>query len=216
MLYNCFSRLIAVGLVLIFQTCAVAAEPPSEVITLLEKAAEIDLQYEEKDTGPYFEKLLTEAEHYRSANVEKAEAWIACAHMRANIAKTKGMSGLSMMKEARTELEKAIELNPNAMNGYAQVLLGRFYYLLPAWPISYGSDKKAKKYIESALSINGSELVNNYVYGLFHLCQKDYELAKKYLLIADQARIGTDRPNWEANFRKGIAYYLDYIAENSK
>ncbi|MFZ2169872.1 MAG: hypothetical protein WAW61_09585, partial [Methylococcaceae bacterium] len=46
------------------------------------------------------------------------------------------VSALEAIHEARDLLLKAIQINPQAMNGSAYVTLGTLYYMTPKWPIA--------------------------------------------------------------------------------
>ena len=52
---------------------------------------------------------------------------------------------------------KAIEINPQAMDGSAYVTLGTLYYMAPKWPIGFGDEATAQKMLQTALKINRKE-----------------------------------------------------------
>ncbi len=76
-------------------------------------------------------------------------------------------SALAAIYEARELLLQAIELNPNASDGAAFLVLGSLYYLVPGWPIAYGDDDKAQQLLTRALSINPNTIDANFFYADF-------------------------------------------------
>ncbi len=103
----------------------------------------------------------------------------------------KGLAALPKVKEARSQLEKAIALNPKALNGSAYTSLGSLYYQVPGWPIAFGDKEKAEKYLKAALLINPDGIDPNYFYGDYLLQQKRYEDA---VPVLEKALAAPDRP----------------------
>jgi tetratricopeptide (TPR) repeat protein len=90
------------------------------------------------------------------------------------------VSALEAIHEARDLLLKAIEINPQAMNGSAYVTLGTLYYMTPKWPIAFGDDATAKKMLQTALKINPNGLDANYFYANYLLLNNELIEAEKY------------------------------------
>lgn len=105
-----------------------------------------------------------------------------------------GLGALSLVKEARSNLEKAIEIDPNALQGSAWTSLGALYYQVPGWPIGFGDKEKADEMLKKALAINPDGIDPNYFYGDFLLQEKKTDDAKRYL---DKALKAPDRPGRE-------------------
>ncbi|MDD2660130.1 MAG: hypothetical protein PHY54_10715 [Methylococcales bacterium] len=100
------------------------------------------------------------------------------------------VSALESIDDARDLLLKAIEINPQAMNGSAYVTLGTLYYMTPKWPIGFGDDKAARKMLQTALKINPNGIESNYFYGDFLLSNNNLNEAEIYFkrVIALPAR----------------------------
>ena len=103
-----------------------------------------------------------------------------------------GLSALSLAREARTALDLAVHRDPTALDGSAYTSLGTLYYKVPGWPIGFGSDKKARAYLDQALRINPTGIDPNYFMADYLVDRGDYRGAKTYLTTALQA---PDRPN---------------------
>jgi tetratricopeptide (TPR) repeat protein len=73
------------------------------------------------------------------------------------------------------------------MDGSAYTSLGTLYHKMPGWPIAFGSDKKARQYLEKALQISPAAIDPNYFYGEFLYDDGDYADALRYLEIAQKA-----------------------------
>ncbi|WP_252107897.1 MULTISPECIES: hypothetical protein [unclassified Halomonas] len=76
-----------------------------------------------------------------------------------------GLSALGLVKEAKKELETALELDPLALDGSAYTSLGALYYQVPGWPIGFGDDEKAEWYLQRALAINPDGIDSLYFWG---------------------------------------------------
>jgi Tfp pilus assembly protein PilF len=90
------------------------------------------------------------------------------------------ISALESIHEARDLLLKALQINPNAMNGSAYVTLGTLYYMVPKWPIAFGDNVKAKEMLQAALKINPNGIDANYYYGDFLLLNNELTEAENY------------------------------------
>lgn len=105
-----------------------------------------------------------------------------------------GLGALSLVKAARSNLEKAIEIDPTSLQGSAWTSLGALYYQVPGWPIGFGDKEKADQMLKKALAINPDGIDPNYFYGDFLLKEKKTEDAKRYL---DKALKAPPRPGRE-------------------
>jgi len=105
---------------------------------------------------------------------------------------TKSLSGLSKLKKARKLLKASLKEDPKALNSSAYTTLGSLYYQVPGWPISFGNDKKAEKFLKIALIDSPDDIDANYFYGDFLLDQKRYGEA---IEVLQKALSASDRPN---------------------
>lgn len=138
-------------------------------------------------------ELEKRAAQLTAANPDKAEPMIwEGIVLSTDAGIVRNMSALGKVKKAKSLLEKAIQINPTALDGSAQASLGVLYYQVPGWPISFGDDKKAEKYLQDALKINPNGIDPNYFYGDFLVKVKRYDEAVTYLNKALQAPA---RPN---------------------
>ncbi|MEQ1637778.1 MAG: hypothetical protein ABL903_13925 [Methylococcales bacterium] len=90
------------------------------------------------------------------------------------------LQALEQVNRARDLLQRAIAIDPNGVNGSAQVTLGTLYYMSPPWPIGFGDIKKAEELFLLALKINSESIEANYFYGDFLLSQNRANLAAPY------------------------------------
>ncbi len=127
-----------------------------------------------------FDQIIADSEQLIALNPNRAEAYIWKAICLAAQAKHKGLSALSNVKEAKKLLEKAISIDPNAVEGAAYNTLGILYYKVPGWPIGFGDDALAESNFKKALSIS-SNLDTNFRYGEFLLDQGKKAEALIYL-----------------------------------
>lgn len=115
----------------------------------------------------------------------------------------RGLKGFGLVKQAKVRFEQALALDPR--NSVALANLGFLYYQVPGFPIGFGSDKKARQFIEQSLAIAPDDIDANYFYGDFLAEKGQYQQAKKVLehglalptrpdhAVADEGRRGDIR-----------------------
>lgn len=105
-----------------------------------------------------------------------------------------GLSALGFVKQAKDLLLKAEEIDVSALDGSVYTSLGSLYYQVPGWPIGFGSDKKARHYLQKAIQLSPNGIDSNYFYGDFLLDQGEYVKAIYVLNHALKASPRLDRP----------------------
>jgi tetratricopeptide (TPR) repeat protein len=142
-----------------------------------------------------FDQLEQRAEKFVQHNPGRAEALIWEAIIESSYAGAKGgLGALGLCKEARGNLEAALKLNPNALDGSAYTSLGTLYYKVPGFPVGFGDHDKARKLLRKALEINPQGIDPNYFYGEFLYEEGEYAQALQYL---DKAAKAAPRPGRE-------------------
>ncbi len=154
-------------------------------------------QYQvEKDAkGGCLETLSKEASQQSLQNKSRVDLLIWSAIVKSSWAGAKGgLDALSLVKEAKGELEQALARDPKSLNGSAYTSLGTLYYQVPGWPIGFGDNKQAEQLLKQALAINPDGIDPNFFYGDFLLEQGRKKEAKTYLTKALNApeRIGRE------------------------
>jgi tetratricopeptide (TPR) repeat protein len=122
--------------------------------------------------------------------------------------KAGGLGALSLVKAARKSLEKALAIDPGALQGSAYTSLGALYYQVPGWPIAFGNKDKAEAFLENALAINPDGIDSNFFYGDFLVQQKRFDAARRVLMHALEAPDRPDRPIADAGRREEIRALL--------
>lgn len=141
------------------------------------------------------EKLADRARVTVANAPSDAEAYIWDGIILASYAGAKGgLGALGLVKESKEALEKALELDPKAMQGSAYTSLGSLYYQVPSWPLGFGDDDKAEKLLKSGLEINPDGIDPNYFMADFMYRKGRYNEAQKYL---DKAMKAPARPSRE-------------------
>jgi tetratricopeptide (TPR) repeat protein len=106
-----------------------------------------------------------------------------------------GVGALKIAKHAKNSYEQAIKIDGTALSGSAYTSLGVLYYKMPGWPLSFGSDKKAMKYLKKGLELNPKGIDSNYFFADFLYEEEgEYKLAQKHLIIAKNAEPRSTRP----------------------
>lgn len=119
-----------------------------------------------------------------------------------------GLGALSLVKDAKKQFDKVIEIAPNSLQGSAYTSLGSLYYKVPGWPIGFGDDDKAEEMLKKGLVINPNGIDSNFFYGEFLAEQGRKEAALKYLNKAQQAPARPDRPLADKGRKQDIAKVL--------
>jgi tetratricopeptide (TPR) repeat protein len=144
--------------------------------------------------GPAYVQLLEKIANLARQYPSAAEPIFWQAVLKATYADQQdAFSALDAIHEARDLLIKAIQINPQTMDGSAYVTLGTLYYMVPKWPISFGDDDAAKKMLETALKINPDGIDANYFYGEFLLRHKKPNDAAIYFERASSAPARTEQ-----------------------
>jgi tetratricopeptide (TPR) repeat protein len=142
-----------------------------------------------------FESLIVKAESAVSADPDNAELLIWRGIILSTYAgKASGLSALRLIKQARSSLESAMDIDDMALNGSAYTSLGALYYQVPGWPIAFGNNKKARQYLMKALSVNPDGIDSNYFYGDFLIQEQEYQEATRVLqkALAAESRPGRE------------------------
>jgi len=142
-----------------------------------------------------FDALEKRAEKFTQQNPARPEALIWEGIIESSYAGAKGgLGALSLCKEARGNLEAALKLDPNALEGSAYTSLGALYYKVPGFPVGFGDDAKAEKLLQQALKLNPNGIDPNYFYAEYLFEQRRYPEALQYL---DKAGKAVPRPGRE-------------------
>ncbi|MDX2369197.1 MAG: hypothetical protein QNK36_12465 [Colwellia sp.] len=120
----------------------------------------------------------------------KAEVWVWRGIIQSSFAGVKGGFGaLSLVKDAKNSLEKSIAIDGNVLAGSAYASLGTLYHNVPGWPISFGDDDDAIKYLDKALLLDPNSIDANYFYGELLYNNRRYKKAMQHLLIAKNSPV---------------------------
>lgn len=104
-----------------------------------------------------------------------------------------------------------VAVKPDTLHGSAYTSLGSLYYKAPAWPISFGDNKKAESNLKQAITLNPDGIDPNFFYGEFLFEQGQMSKAKTVLQHALQAAPRLGREVADAGRRDEIAALLAKI-----
>jgi tetratricopeptide (TPR) repeat protein len=156
-----------------------------------------------------FEKLAAQASAFTLERQSVAEAWIWSGIVTSSWAGAQGgLGALSKVKDAKADLEKAMALDPKALQGSAYTSLGALYDRVPGWPIGFGDSDKAEQLLKVALQMNPNGIDSLYFWGDHLYRQKRYGEAKVALQKALQAAPRPGRETADAGRRKEIETLL--------
>ncbi|MDR6982610.1 cytochrome c-type biogenesis protein CcmH/NrfG [Rheinheimera pacifica] len=169
-------------------TAAANADVLQDIKPLQDRWAEVNYSISDEQKEAAFSALLEQANAVVAANPDKAEALIWRGIIKSSYAGAKGgLGAMSLADGSKADLEAALQLDSQALQGSAYTSLGVLYYKVPGWPIGFGSDKTAKLMLEKALTINPQGIDPNYFYAEFLTQKRDYKAAMGYIEKARQA-----------------------------
>ena len=199
--------------------CLAAAGPAmadidTDVQQLQHRWAEINYQLEGKTQITAFEELVADADRLAAAHPDSAETLIWSGIIKSSFAGAKGgLGAMKLAKASRADLEHALEIDPDALQGSAYTSLGTLYFKVPGWPIGFGDDEKAEELLRKALALNPDGIDPNYFWGDFLLEQKRYAEAEQALVKAQHAPGRPDRPLADAGRQQEIEVALLKVRE---
>jgi len=180
--------LILIIMLLVPYTGSSAADLSGDIASLQHEWARIKYQTPENLQEAQFEALAKTAETITARYPNRAEPLIWEGIILSTWGGAKGgLGALSLVKQSRDRLDKALAINPMALDGSAYTSLGTLYYKVPGWPIGFGDDEKAEELLTKALVINPDGIDPNFFYGEFLLGENRYQESVKVLNHALQA-----------------------------
>jgi len=197
---------------LIFGSAAIAET--NDLQELQRRWAEVNYQLEGKTQVTAFEELVNTADRLTAAHPDSAELLVWSGIIKSSFAGAKGgLGAMKLAKASRKDLERALEIDPEALQGSAYTSLGTLYFKVPGWPIGFGDEDKAEALLQKALALNPDGIDPNYFWGDFLMDQKRYQEAEQALLKAQQAPNRPGRPVADAGRQKEIELALLRVRE---
>ena len=190
-------------------TSASAAGLSEDIASLQHEWARIKYQTSENLQEAQFEALAKTAETITARYPNRAEPLIWEGIILSTWGGAKGgLGALSLVKQSRDRLEKALAINPMALDGSAYTSLGTLYFKVPGWPIGFGDDEKAEEMLTKALGINPDGIDPNFFYGEFLLEEERYQESIRALNQALQAAPRPERKVADAGRKSEIQMLL--------
>lgn len=177
---------------------------------LQQQWAVVKYQTAEKEREKAFEQLAAQAKQVAQQHPQDPEVLVWEAIILSTYAGEKGGFGaLGLVKEAKALLEQAEKIDPNVLNGSVYTSLGSLYYQVPGWPIGFGNDDKAEKYLKKALQLAPDSIDANFFYGDYLLEEGRYQEAVTALEKALNAPTRPGREVADAGRRDEIKAKLE-------
>ena len=208
-------RSITTLLLGLFLSGSALADLDADILQLQQRWAEVNYQLEGKTRLTAFEALVGAANNVTAQYPDEAAAWIWSGIIKSTYAGAKGgLGALKFAKQSKADLEKAMKLDAEALQGSAYTSLGTLYFSVPGWPVGFGDDEKAEELLQHALQVNPDGIDSNYFYGDFLLRQKRYEEARSHFVKAQAAAPRPNRQVADAGRQKEIEKALQEVAKH--
>lgn len=137
--------------------------------------------------------LASEAQQLAEQNSDEADVLVWQGIILASYARERGgLGALGTAGDARDALEKAIEIDPQGLNGSAYVTLGALYDRAPGRPLGFGNSDTAERMFQRAFEIRPDGIDVNYYYAAFLKEEGNEQAAREH---AQRAVNGTAREN---------------------
>ena len=184
-----------------------------ERLTAIQQSwAHIQYELPAEQRAAAFEKLAAQASAFTQSRQSVAEAWIWSGIVTSSWAGAQGgLGALGKVKVARTDLEKAMTLDPNALQGSSYTSLAALYDRVPGWPIGFGDAEKAEQLLKQGLQLNPTGIDSLYFWGDHLSRQGRYVEAKAALLKALQAPPRPGRETADTGRRQEIQALLGEV-----
>jgi tetratricopeptide (TPR) repeat protein len=149
--------------------------------------------------------LSKRADAFVAANPRRAEPLIWQGIVLSTYAGARGgLGALKIAKQSRASLQAAIDIDPKALDGSAYTSLGTLYFKVPGFPVGFGNEDKARKYLQQALTVSPDGIDPNFFYGEFLLEQHQTKQALEHLQKALHAPARPGRELADAGRRREI------------
>ncbi|MCQ9422563.1 tetratricopeptide repeat protein [Pseudomonas sp. LJDD11] len=196
---------IALGCLLSLPALALDNADQQRLAGIQNEWANIQYQLVQGQRAAAFERLSGQTERFTKERPAAAEAWIWSGIVHSSWAGAQGgLGALGKAKLARQDFEKALAIDPDALQGSAYTSLAALYDRVPGWPIGFGDAEKAGQLLAEALRINPQGIDTLYFWGdhLYRLGR--YAQAREALNKALQAPARPGREVADAGRREDI------------
>lgn len=122
-----------------------------------------------------------------------------------------GLGALGTAGDARDALEKAIEIDPQGLNGSAYVTLGALYDRAPGRPLGFGNSETAEHMFQRALEIRPHGIDVNYYYAAFLKEEGNVQAAREHAQRAVNGNARENRQVSDAALRRDAETLLNQL-----
>ncbi|WP_136064634.1 TRAP transporter TatT component family protein [Modicisalibacter radicis] len=195
-------------------TAGAAMAQPDPVYPLIKRWAQINYHMQGDAQEKAFAQLAGDADQLATAQSDDARVLTWQGIILASQARAQGgLGALGLAKQARTALERAIELDSRGDDGSAYVTLGTLYARVPGWPVGFGDDEKAERLLEKAVEIRPQGIDTLYFYADYLHEQGRDAAALEYARRAEAAPGRPGRDASDAGLREEIRQLLAELGQ---
>jgi tetratricopeptide (TPR) repeat protein len=210
-------RVLLLGWLVVLSGFASATTTEELIRPLQERWAEIKYRLPEKQQAEQYRVLVEQAQQLvaRHPNVPELLIWEGIV-LSSEAGAKGGLGALSLAKEARERLDRAVQLNDQALNGSAYTSLATLYAKVPGWPIGFGDKALAEEYFKKSLAINPAGIDPNFFYGEYLAEHDRLAEARQHLEMALKAQPRPGRELADNGRRQEIKALLERFNKEQK
>ena len=139
------------------------ASAPSDASSIASEWADITYKLPEKERADALKALDERADAAVAARPDDADLLTWSGIVSASYAGAKGgLGALGAAKRARRELEAAMAIDPDALDGGARSSLGTLYDKVPGWPVGFGDDDEAETLLSESATLHPDDVNAQY------------------------------------------------------
>jgi len=178
----------AAGVLMLLAIAPAYSALDDELPELTQTWAKVRYEDEGDQRKQKMRELIRQADALAENYPAEADSHLWAGVLRCSLAEVEDkLEALRLVKDCRTNLERALAMNPATEDGYVYAVLGTLYAKVPGWPLAFGDKKKAEELLQKGVAVAPQGMNTNYFYAKFLYEQGNMSGALDYIERAAKA-----------------------------